>query len=439
MSGGVLPDRPRVQPVAYGLSEARGARLPDHGVVLHPGPMNRGMEIAPRSPTAPGGDRRAGGERGARPDGGAVPAAGARGGRWRDDRSMLISGAAPYGEDPADLLRPRRRDRRSATAVGRTDGAETRRRAPAWSLLPGLVDLHTHLREPGREDAETVETGSAAAALGGYTAVFAMPNTDPTADTAGGRRAGLGAAAARSGWSTCTRSARSPSGARASELAELGAMASSPARVRVFSDDGDCVSDPLLMRRALEYVEGAGRGDRPARPGAAADRGRADARGRGRRAARAGRLARRRRGGDHRAGLPAARQSAPGCTSATCRRPARSRWCAAAKARGTAGHRRGHPAPPAAHRRAADGLRPGVQGQPAAAHGRRHRGAARGAGRRHDRHRGHRPRPARRAGQGMRVGRRAGPGMLGPADRAVGGDRDHGADRACSTGAAWRG
>jgi dihydroorotase len=120
--------------------------------------------------------------------------------------------------------------------------------------LPGLVDLHTHLREPGREDAETVETGTRAAALGGFTAVHAMANTEPVADTAGvveqvwrlGRAAGhcdvqpVGAVTAGLG------------GAR---LAELGTMADSAARVRVFSDDGRCVADPLLMRRALEYVK----------------------------------------------------------------------------------------------------------------------------------------------------------------------------------------
>jgi dihydroorotase len=120
--------------------------------------------------------------------------------------------------------------------------------------LPGLVDLHTHLREPGREDAETVQTGSRAAALGGYTAVCAMANTSPVADTAGvveqvwrlGREAGLvdvqpiGAVTV---------------GLRGEQLAELGAMADSAARVRIFSDDGFCVSDPRLMRRALEYVK----------------------------------------------------------------------------------------------------------------------------------------------------------------------------------------
>ena len=120
--------------------------------------------------------------------------------------------------------------------------------------LPGLVDLHTHLREPGREDTETIETGCQAAALGGFTAVHAMANTQPVADTAGvveqvwrrGREVGLcdvipvGAVTV---------------GLSGERLAELGAMAESAARVRVFSDDGICVSDPLLMRRALEYVK----------------------------------------------------------------------------------------------------------------------------------------------------------------------------------------
>ncbi len=125
---------------------------------------------------------------------------------------------------------------------------------PALIALPGLVDLHTHLREPGREDAETVRTGSMAAAKGGYTCVHAMANTDPVADTAGvveqvwrlGREAGfcdvqpVGAVTV---------------GLAGERLAELGAMADSVARVRVFSDDGKCVSDAVLMRRALEYVK----------------------------------------------------------------------------------------------------------------------------------------------------------------------------------------
>jgi len=120
--------------------------------------------------------------------------------------------------------------------------------------LPGLVDLHTHLREPGKEDAETVLSGSRAGARGGYVALSAMANTSPVADTAGvveqvyrlGQDAGLldvfpiGAVT---------------QGIAGEHLAEIGAMADSVARVRVFSDDGNCVSDPLMMRRALEYVK----------------------------------------------------------------------------------------------------------------------------------------------------------------------------------------
>ncbi len=120
--------------------------------------------------------------------------------------------------------------------------------------LPGLVDLHAHLREPGREDAETVETGSSAAALGGFTAVHAMANTDPVADTAG-----VVEQIWRLGWQAGHCDVQ-PVGAvtlglAGQQLAELGAMADSQARVRVFSDDGRCVADPVLMRRALEYVK----------------------------------------------------------------------------------------------------------------------------------------------------------------------------------------
>jgi dihydroorotase len=166
--------------------------------------------------------------------------------------NYLITGARPYGGDAADILV---KDGRIA-AIGDSLSATGAEVVDAAGLiaLPGLVDLHTHLREPGREDAETVETGSRAAALGGFTAVHAMANTDPVADTAGvveqvwrlGEQAGLvdvvpvGAVTV---------------GLKGERLAELGAMADSAARVRVFSDDGHCVADPALMRRALEYVK----------------------------------------------------------------------------------------------------------------------------------------------------------------------------------------
>ena len=119
--------------------------------------------------------------------------------------------------------------------------------------LPGLVDLHTHLREPGREDAETVLTGTRAAARGGYTAVFAMANTDPVADTAGAveQVVRLGKEA---GWCEVFAVGAVTKDLAGESMAELGAMAHSAAQVRVFSDDGKCVSDSQMMRRALEYV-----------------------------------------------------------------------------------------------------------------------------------------------------------------------------------------
>jgi dihydroorotase len=171
------------------------------------------------------------------------------------ENTWLISGARPLGGDPADVLI---RDGLIAEIGPGLAGPGTQRLdASGLILLPGLVDLHTHLREPGREDAETVATGTAAAALGGFTAVHAMANTEPVADTAGvveqiwrlGRQAG--------------RCDVQPVGAvtvglGGTQLAELGAMADSVARVRVFSDDGRCVHDAVLMRRALEYVRAFG-------------------------------------------------------------------------------------------------------------------------------------------------------------------------------------
>ena len=137
-----------------------------------------------------------------------------------------------------------------ATAGNVTDGID----AKSKLLIPGLVDLHTHLREPGREDAETVLTGSRSAVAGGYTAISAMANTNPVADNAGvveqiyrlGKSAGL---VDVNPIGAVTR------GLLGEQLAEMGAMADSIAKVRIFSDDGKCVFDPLIMRRALEYVK----------------------------------------------------------------------------------------------------------------------------------------------------------------------------------------
>ncbi|MEW6152513.1 MAG: dihydroorotase [Actinomycetota bacterium] len=134
--------------------------------------------------------------------------------------------------------------------------------AAGWTVLdaagcvvaPGLVDLHTHLRQPGREEAETVETGSRAAALGGYTTVVAMPNTEPAID---------GAAVVREVQELAEKAlcAVLPAGAitkgrRGEELAPMAEMAA--LGVRLFTDDGRGVQDARLMRRALEYAAGLG-------------------------------------------------------------------------------------------------------------------------------------------------------------------------------------
>jgi len=135
----------------------------------------------------------------------------------------------------------------NASSQGSVDGSSK-------LLIPGLVDLHTHLREPGREDSETVLTGSRAAVAGGFTAVSAMANTNPVADNAGvveqifrlGKEAGL---------VDVNPIGAVTNGLNGEKLSEMGAMADSIAKVRIFSDDGKCVSDPLIMRRALEYVK----------------------------------------------------------------------------------------------------------------------------------------------------------------------------------------
>ena len=169
----------------------------------------------------------------------------------------LLKGIRPYNEEATDLL--------IVDGVIAALGAEAAQQAANYSdlkehdftglvALPGLVDIHTHLREPGREDSETVYSGTRAAAAGGYTAVFAMANTTPVADNAGvveqvlnlGRQAG---------WVDVHPVGAVSAGLEGKQLSEMGAMAASKARVRVFSDDGKCVSDPMLMRRALEYVK----------------------------------------------------------------------------------------------------------------------------------------------------------------------------------------
>lgn len=171
--------------------------------------------------------------------------------------SVLIRGVRPYGEgERVDVLVDDGQIAQIGPDLAIPDTADVID-ATGHVLLPGFVDLHTHLREPGREYAEDIETGSAAAALGGYTSVFAMANTNPVADSPvvtdhvwhRGQQVGLvdvhpvGAVTV---------------GLAGAELTEMGMMNAGAAQVRMFSDDGVCVHDPLIMRRALEYATGLG-------------------------------------------------------------------------------------------------------------------------------------------------------------------------------------
>jgi len=162
---------------------------------------------------------------------------------------LLIRGADLNGRGRSNLLI------RDGLFVDPSDAGSEVDRLDADGLiaLPGLVDLHTHLREPGREDAETVESGTLAGARGGFTAVLAMANTTPITDTAEAA-AHIAALGARSGYAEVVPVGAVSKGLDGVELAELGLMARCSAGVRVFSDDGHCVSDARLMRRALEYV-----------------------------------------------------------------------------------------------------------------------------------------------------------------------------------------
>lgn len=167
----------------------------------------------------------------------------------------LIRGAHVLGGEPQDVLI----DGGTIVEVGTgiDAGDATVVEAEGKILLPGLVDLHTHLREPGREDSETVLTGTRAAASGGYTAVFAMANTFPVADTAGvvEQVYRLGQ---EGGYADVQPIGAVTVGLEGKKLAELGAMHESAAGVTVFSDDGKCVDDAVIMRRALEYVKAFG-------------------------------------------------------------------------------------------------------------------------------------------------------------------------------------
>jgi dihydroorotase len=173
-------------------------------------------------------------------------------------KSLAIRGGTVVdatGERRADVFVE---DGRIAAVIPEAEAADRRADvdldAGGCVVAPGLVDLHTHLRQPGREEAETVETGARAAALGGYTCVLGMPNTIPAIDSAGVAREVLDL-----GRGACCEVRTSAAitvgraGERLTPMAELAALG-----VRFFTDDGDGVQDARLMRRALEYARGLG-------------------------------------------------------------------------------------------------------------------------------------------------------------------------------------
>lgn len=169
--------------------------------------------------------------------------------------NILLKNVKPYGEEQTDLAVVEGKIAALGAEAAQVAGAQSQVvDAQGLLALPGLVDIHTHLRQPGLEDAETVWSGSRAGAMGGYTCVHAMANTNPVQDNAGTveQVARLGEEAA---WLEVRPVGAVSKGLEGTQMADLGAMNRSQAQVRVFSDDGKCVADPVLMRRALEYVK----------------------------------------------------------------------------------------------------------------------------------------------------------------------------------------
>ena len=339
----------------------------------------------------------------------------------RSRTDLVIIGADLVG---AGRGGPAVRDGRFIDPADAAPGAE-RIDADGLVALPGLVDLHTHLREPGREDAETVASGTRAAARGGFTAVLAMANTSPVTDTAEAAEH-LVQLAAREASAQVVPVGAVSKGLAGTELAELGLMARSSAGVRVFSDDGQCVADTRLMRRALEYVRAfdgvvAQHAQDPqlAGPDACCHEGEIS----GRlglpgwpRVAESSIVAR----DVQLAGLTHSRVHV--CHVSTAATVEVLRW---AKQRGLPVTAEVTPHHLMLTTDEVAGLRPDLQGQPAAAARRGRAGRTRRAGRRHHRRRGHRPCPARPARQGARL-RRGGVRHGRPGDRARRGAGDHG-------------
>ena len=170
--------------------------------------------------------------------------------------TLLIANVRPYGEgEPTSLLIKDGVIEAIGIDITPAEGVDRTIDGGGNVLLPGLVDMHVHLREPGREDTETIETGSRAAAKGGFTAVFTMANTSPVTDQPIIAESVWAKGQAR-GLCDVHPVGSITKGLEGKTLTEFGMMARSDAKVRMFSDDGKCVQDPQLMRRALEYAKG---------------------------------------------------------------------------------------------------------------------------------------------------------------------------------------
>ena len=166
--------------------------------------------------------------------------------------TLALNNVRPYGEDVTNILIDVADGVIDSVGENPFDDADEVMDCEGNVLLPGLVDMHVHLREPGREDTETIATGSDAAAKGGFTAVFTMANTNPVID-----QPFLAEAVWARGqeYSKCDvyPVGSISQGLKGEQLTEIGLMSRSG--VRMFSDDGKCVNDPQLMRRAIEYAK----------------------------------------------------------------------------------------------------------------------------------------------------------------------------------------
>lgn len=172
-----------------------------------------------------------------------------------EEGSLLIRNVRPYGEGENLNVLVRDGVIAEVGSAAAPEDVDKVLDGEGAVLLPGLVDIHVHFREPGREDTETIRTGSEAAARGGFTAVFTMANTSPVTDQPIIAEA-IWSKGQAIGLCDVHPIGSISKGLEGETLTEFGMMQRSDAKVRMFSDDGKCVTDARLMRRAAEYASG---------------------------------------------------------------------------------------------------------------------------------------------------------------------------------------